>query len=252
MNEDTHERRIVDQFTRWAERFAELPIHAEAGAMARTIDACALHPGVEALDVACGPGILACAMAHHALHVTGVDITPAMITQAQARQRAEGLTNLTWRVGDAIALPFEDAAFDRVTTRYSLHHMSDPAAVLREMKRVCRPAGRVVVVDATPSPETQAAYDEMERLRDPSHARALGLEQIREIGRDFGLKEVVIDGYRLEAQLDTLADATTLPALTAMFDADIDAGRDRIGVGAWRSSTGIRFHFPVSIVAWEA
>ncbi|ATQ66986.1 MULTISPECIES: class I SAM-dependent methyltransferase [Methylosinus] len=251
MNEDTHERRIVDQFTRWAERFAQLPIHAEAGAMARTIHACALRPGVEALDVACGPGILACAIAHQALHVTGVDITPAMITQAQARQRAEGLTNLAWRIGDAVALPFEDDVFDLVTTRYSLHHMKDPVSVLGEMKRVCRPAGRIVVIDATPSPATRVAYDEMERLRDPSHTCALDLEQIREIGRDFGLKEVVIDGYRLEAQLDALADASNLPALTAMFDSDIDAGRDRIGIGAWRSSTGIRFYFPISIVAWE-
>ena len=53
------------------------------------------------------------------------------------------------------------------------------------------------------------------------------------------------------AQLDTLADRADMPALIAMFEADIDGGQDRIGVGAWRSPTGIRFHFPVSIVAWE-
>ncbi|PWB95339.1 class I SAM-dependent methyltransferase [Methylosinus sporium] len=247
----THNQRIVDQFTRWAKPFSELPIHAEADAMARTLRACALTPDTDALDVACGPGILACAQAPHARAVTGIDITPAMIEQARARQAAAGLENMAWHVGDATALPFESASFDRVTTRYSFHHMRDPAATLAEMVRVCRSGGRIVVIDATPSPETQAAYDAMERLRDPSHTSALTLEQLREIGREAGLREVVVDGYRLEAELSTLADPSDMPALAAMFDADIASGQDRIGVGARRTHAGILFHFPVSIVAWE-
>jgi SAM-dependent methyltransferase len=251
MTDTGHTQRIVAQFTRWAKPFADLPIHAEADAMARTLDACALAPDAEVLDVACGPGILACALAGRARHVTGIDITPAMIEQARARQAATGQTNLSWHVGDATALPFADSQFDRVTTRYSFHHMPDPAAALAEMARVCRPGGRIVVIDATPSPETQQAYDAMERLRDPSHTSALTLDQLLQIGLDTGLKQVAIGEYRLEAALDTLSDSDDMPALTAMFDADIAAGQDRIGVGAWRGPAGIRFHFPVSIVAWE-
>jgi ubiquinone/menaquinone biosynthesis C-methylase UbiE len=251
MTHNSHNQRIVDQFTRWAKPFAELPIHADADAMARTLEACAVVSGTEVLDVACGPGILTCALAECAKHATGIDITPAMIEQAEARRAASGLNNVEWHVGDATALPFENHSFDRVTTRYSFHHMPDPGAVLAEMKRVCRPNGRVIVIDATPSPEAQKGYDTMERLRDPSHTSALTLDQLRQIGRDTGLSEVAIDGYRLEAQLDTLADMADMPALTAMFDADIVSGQDRIGVCAWRSPTGIRFHFPVSIVAWE-
>jgi SAM-dependent methyltransferase len=251
MSDSLHTQRVIDQFTRWAKPFADLPIHAEAEAMARTLQACALTGEAAVLDVACGPGILACAAAVEARHVTGVDITPAMIAQARARQAASGLANLAWRVGDATALPFADASFDRVTTRYSFHHMPDPAAALSEMKRVCRPGGRVVVIDATPSPQAQQAYDAMERLRDPSHTSALTLDALRQMGRDAGLTEAGIDGYRLEAELATLADAKDMPALAAMFDADIQSGADSIGVGAWRSPTGIRFHFPVSIVAWD-
>ena len=246
-----HDQRIVDQFTRWAKPFAALPIHAETGPMARTIAACAPTRGADIIDVACGPGILACALAKHARHVTGIDITPAMIGEAQARQAAEGLENVAWHIGDATALPFQDGRFDRVTTRYSFHHMPDPAAALAEMKRVCRPGGRIVVIDATPEPAKQAAYDRMERLRDPTHTSALTLARLRQIGRDAGLSEILIDGYRLEAGLDTLADAGDMPALTRMFDADIDSGEDRIGVGAFRGPDCIRFHFPVSIVAWE-
>jgi ubiquinone/menaquinone biosynthesis C-methylase UbiE len=246
-----HDDRIVAQFTRWAKPFAELPIHAEADAMARTLTACALGPDQTVLDVACGPGILACALAARTRHATGVDITPAMIDQARIRQAQAGLDNLDWHVGNATALPFEDGRFDRVTARYSFHHMPDPAAALAEMRRVCRAAGRIVVIDATPTLETQRAYDAMERLRDPSHTSALTLDQLRQIGRAAGLREAMIDGYRLEARLDTLADSADMPALIALFDADIAGGTDRIGVGAWHAPDGIRFHFPVSIIAWD-
>jgi SAM-dependent methyltransferase len=158
---------------------------------------------------------------------------------------------LEWHVGDATSLPFADGSFDRVTTRYSFHHMPDPAAALAEMKRVCRPCGRIVVIDATPAAEKQMAYDRMERLRDPSHTSALTLDQLRRIGHEAALREILIDGYRLQAALDTLADAEDMPALLAMFDADIAGGSDTLGVGAWYAADGIRFHFPVSIVAWE-
>jgi ubiquinone/menaquinone biosynthesis C-methylase UbiE len=251
MTMSAHDQRVVDQFTRWAKPFAELPIHAEADAMARTIGACAPTSGMDVLDVACGPGILACTLAEYARHVTGIDITPAMIAQAQARQASTNLANLTWHVGDALALPFEDGRFDCVTTRYSFHHMPDPVAALAEMKRVCRVDGRIVVIDATPAPDRQWAYDEMERLRDPSHTSALTLDQLRQIGGNAGLQEILVDSYRLEARLDTLADAEDMPALIAMFDTDIASGADRIGVGAWQAEDGIRFHFPVSIVAWR-
>jgi ubiquinone/menaquinone biosynthesis C-methylase UbiE len=246
-----HNQRIVDQFSRWARPFAKLPIHAEAGAMARTIAACMPTPDTDILDVACGPGILACALAKHARKVIGVDITPAMIGEARARQEAAGLNNLEWHIGDATALPFEEGRFDRVSTRYSFHHMPDPAAALAEMKRVCRSSGRIVVIDATPEAGKQKAYDEMERLRDPSHTSALTLEQLRKIGRDLGLREVLIDGYRLEARLDTLADPEDMPALIAMFSADVDSGGDHMGIGARHAPDGIRFHFPVSIIVWE-
>jgi SAM-dependent methyltransferase len=161
------------------------------------------------------------------------------------------LENLDWRVGDATRLPFDDAVFDVVLTRYSFHHIPDPTLVLREMKRVCRKGGRVVVIDATPTPETQAAYDRMETLRDPSHASALTLDQLRGIGREVALLEQLVDGYRLEALLSTLADERDMPALIRLLEADIASGEDRVGVRACRAADGIRIHFPISIVAWD-
>ncbi len=246
-----HDARIVAQFTRWAKPFGDLPLHSQADAMARLRAAAAVSATARVLDVACGPGIVACTLAADAAHVTGIDLTPAMLDQARARQREAGLANLDWQLGDATSLPFADESFDVVVTRYSFHHIRDPARALAEMLRVCRKGGRLLVVDATPSPETQAAYDRMETLRDPSHASALTQQQLRALGRQAGLREVVVDFHRIEAEVASIADPETLDALIAMLDADIATGEDRIGVAARRGETGVSFLFPVSVVAWD-
>lgn len=248
---NTHNDRIVQQFTRWARPFSELAVHSEAEGLRRTLAAAQLQPHMQVLDVACGPGIVACAAAAQVRHVTGIDLTPAMIEQARARQQRNGVANLTWQIGDATRLPFPDQSFDVVLTRYSFHHMPEPIAALREMKRVARADGRIVVIDAAPSPENQAAYDRMETLRDPSHTSALTLEQLRALGRETGLREDILDGYGLDVKLQTLADPADMAALVTMFDDDIRSGQNRIGVAARHSEDGICFQFPISIIAWS-
>jgi hypothetical protein len=91
----------------------------------------------------------------------------------------------------------------------------------------------------------------METLRDPSHASALTQQQLRALGRQAGLSEIVVDFHRIEAEVATIADPETLEALVAMLDADIATGEDRIGVAARRGETGVSFLFPVSVVAWD-
>jgi ubiquinone/menaquinone biosynthesis C-methylase UbiE len=244
-----HDQKIIEQFTRWAKPFSELAEHAEEDGMRRTLAAARISSDMQVLDVACGPGIVACAAAVHAAHVTGIDLTPAMIAQAKARQERLGLTNVTWRIGDATQLPFADNSFDVVLTRYSFHHMKEPILALKEMQRVAR--NRVVVIDATPSAQAQMAYDRMETLRDPSHTSALTVEQLRALGKEAMLVEQAFDSYRLEVRLDTLADAADMTALTAMFEEDIRNGDNRIGVDAHQQVDGIYFAFPVSIIAWS-
>src|SRR5262249_15801402 len=126
------------------------------------------------LDVACGPGIVVCAFAPYVRHATGIDFTPAMLDQARALAAEKRLRNVAWVHGDAYNLPYADASFTIVVTRYSLHHLLDPAAVLREMVRVCIPGGRIVVIDAYASedPGKAAAFHRVELLRDPSHTLA--------------------------------------------------------------------------------
>ncbi len=176
---DEHRRLIVDQFTRQAVPFSEIHARDDAEVHRILIDTAGITAEDDVLDVACGPGLVACAVAAVARHITGIDLTPAMVEQARGRERSLGLSNLSWVVGDAQPLPFPDASFSRVITRYSFHHFSDPAGVFAEMVRVCRPGGRVTVADVyVTSPEQASAYDQLERFRDPSHTHALQLAEL--------------------------------------------------------------------------
>ena len=103
-----------------------------------------------AADLGCGPGYLAVELAHRApgLHVTGVDLSDAMLTQAIANARLAGVAHQTdFRTADAAALPFPDASLDLVVSTLSLHHWDDPKPIFDEIARVLRPGGAFLLFD---------------------------------------------------------------------------------------------------------
>jgi demethylmenaquinone methyltransferase / 2-methoxy-6-polyprenyl-1,4-benzoquinol methylase len=109
----------------------------------------AMPAGADALDLGCGTGDLACELARQgARRVIGGDFVPAMLAAADARARAQGLDNVSFTVADALALPFDDASFDCVTSGFLVRNVTDQALAFREMQRVLRPGGRVVCLEA--------------------------------------------------------------------------------------------------------
>lgn len=199
-----HNAAILDQFTRQAVPFATASPIRDPDILGRIVDMAEPQPNDTVLDVACGPGLLACAFAHVVRHVTGIDMTPAMLEQARKEQRAKGLNNLTWDQGDAAALPYRDGEFSIVTTRFTFHHFLEPLMVLREMRRVCCPGGKVVVVDSAPVSAKADAFNAVEKLRDPSHTRAMPVEELRALFAEAELGKPKIDTCRLEGDLDDL------------------------------------------------
>src|SRR4051812_1715827 len=172
---------IRDQFTFQAAAYANAQPILNEEILQRIVAAANPQATDDVLDVASGPGILTCALAAKAKHATGIDLTPAMLEQSHKLQVEKGLTNLTWIEGDVTHLPFPDASFTLVACRYAFHHFSDPVAVLLEMKRVCEPGGRVLVVDTAPARDKAEAFNRMEKLRDNSHVRALAVEEMAEV-----------------------------------------------------------------------
>src|ERR1044071_5122121 len=98
---DEQRKLILDQFSRQAVPFSEMHARDDAEIHRLLIRTAEITPSDDVLDVACGPGLVACEVAKVARHVTGIDLTPAMIDQARTRQGSLGLSNLTWLVGDA-------------------------------------------------------------------------------------------------------------------------------------------------------
>jgi ubiquinone/menaquinone biosynthesis methyltransferase len=105
--------------------------------------------GVRALDLACGTGDIAMALADGGATVIGVDLTPRMIELAVAKERDRASTGppVHFIVGDMCALPLAGGRFDLVTTGYGLRNVPDLPAAIREIRRVLRPGGRVLSLD---------------------------------------------------------------------------------------------------------
>ena len=133
-----------------------------------------LDPDMVVLDVACGAGHVAEQLAPHVRQVVGVDLTRALLDAGATRLQAAGVGNVLLQEGTVAALPFVDASFDLVVCRTALHHFPDPARAVAQMRRVCRPEGRVVVADlVAPAAEVRDRFDAVHRDLDPSHVRAL-------------------------------------------------------------------------------
>jgi len=247
----THHHAILDQFTRQAVPFSTAPGIRDEEALRRLVEASGAGRDDTVLDVACGPGLVAAAFARVCRHVTGIDLTPAMIERGQALADERGLDNVTLTVGDVLPLPYADGAFSLAVSRFAFHHFLDPGAVLREMARVCRSGGRVVVADASPDPARAAAFNRMEKLRDPSHVRALPLPEMVALFADAGLGAPAVTRYRLASDLDGLlsrsfpnpGDAERVRDLFRASLAD-----DALGVEARERDGRIDFAYPISIL----
>jgi len=248
---EAHRDEILDQFTRQAAGFAQAPGIVDAAALSLLVQCSGASAEDTVLDVACGPGIVACAFAQVARHVTGIDITPAMLDLARARQQELGLQNLTWRAGDVLPLPFRDGEFSVVVSRFAFHHFLDPGAVLREMIRVTRDGGTVAVADSAPALEKADAFNTMEKLRDPSHVRAMPPGELRALMIDAGLPAPRVTACRLEGELEGLLarsfpKSEDIPELRRMFAASVID--DSLDVAAHRDGPTIRYKYPVAIL----
>jgi SAM-dependent methyltransferase len=250
----THRDRIIDQFTKQAVPFSTAPGIRDEEALRLLVELAGAGPDDVALDVACGPGLVVCALARVVRHATGIDVTPAMIERARALAAERGVANVSWRIAEVLPLPYADASFSLVTSRFAFHHFSDPGAVLAEMRRVCTPGGRVVVVDvvASPEPAKAEAFNRMEKLRDPSHVGAVPLAQLHALFAAAGFPPPRAAFYELRSELDGLLERSfpgpgDADRIREMFRASL--ADDGLGLGTRRSGDRIVFAYPVAMLA---
>ena len=148
-------------------------------------------------------------------------------------------------------LPFGDAAFSLVFTRYSFHHFEDPKGVLDEMVRVCAPGGRVVVDVFTTTPSQAEAFNHMEKLRDPFHVRALSLHELTELFEEVRLGELRTEFYKHSFELEQVLQGSfpnpgDADRVRQLFQKDLDT--NHLGLGASRKGGQIHFAYPIVIL----
>lgn len=162
-----------------------------------------IDPGLTVADLGCGTGAVAEALAPFVSHLYAVDGSRAMLDAAQVR--LEAATNVELRRGELEQLPLEDGSLDAATLILVLHHLSDPACVLKEVARVLRPGGRLLLVDMLP-------HDRQEYRTEMGHVW-LGFdpELVRQLARDAGLAP----GHVHALPLDSESEGPALFAATA-------------------------------------
>jgi phosphatidylethanolamine/phosphatidyl-N-methylethanolamine N-methyltransferase len=112
----------------------------------RLVKALNCRPGDEVLEVGVGTGLSLRYYPSHA-RVTGIDLSPHMLARASVQVRRHALRNVSLMAMDVQALSFPDASFDKIAALYVASVVPDPAQMMRELERVCRPGGEVVVVN---------------------------------------------------------------------------------------------------------
>ncbi len=109
-----------------------------------------LRPGQQVLDVGCGPGTVTIDLARLVApgNVVGIDNEPAPLGPARADAQRQGVSNVSFDVGDVYQVDYPDGTFDIVHAHQVLQHLAEPVTALSEMRRVCKPGGYVAVRDS--------------------------------------------------------------------------------------------------------
>ncbi|HRK19618.1 MAG TPA: methyltransferase domain-containing protein [Hyphomicrobiaceae bacterium] len=233
----TDKKLVQAQFGKNAANYATSSVHARGNSLTRLVELVQPKRDWVMLDIATGAGHTAAAFAPHVARVIASDITPEMLVETGKLASDKGLVNIETRIADADALPFPDASFDAVTCRIAPHHFPDIVAFVAEVARVLKPGGVFGLVDnVAPGEETTPGFDDVtlreaataynafEKLRDPSHGRALDSGEWRDIvgrnGLRIGPVEHLVKPMDFDAWCRNMSvDAATAGTLRAMLGA---------------------------------
>jgi len=195
----------------------------------KVVEAALIKPGQRVLDVACGTGVLA--RAAHARtgptgQVTGLDPSPGMLTVARELAPA-----VEWRQGTAESLPFADRSFDRVVSQFGLMFFADRPQALREMLRVVRPGGRLVVavwdaLDNTPAYAAEVAL--VDRMAGARAGDALRAPFV--LGARQSLTALFEEAGAAAVEVTTHQGLARFPSVRVMVEADLRGWLPVVGV----------------------
>ncbi len=197
-----HAKALLEQFTLQGPGFARgSPVRSPVG-LNLIVKLSKLRSGNvdSVLDMGCGPGIVACALAKGgAKKVVGFDSTPTMVELAKQEAKTQQLANVSFQEGDVYSTGLPDNSFDVVVSRFVIHHLERPVEAIKEMRRVAK--RRVVLAEVTPMSECAAPLNSLEKLRDRSHVAFYPQAELISMMAQAGLHNPRTESYRIDSPL---------------------------------------------------
>lgn len=205
---------------------------------ARALEMAQVREGEDIVDVACGPGTLALLAAPRCRRVAAIDFAEPMIAALRGHVGYGMLGNIDARVGDGQALPFGDGEFDAGFSLFGLMFFPDRAAGLRELRRVVKPGGRVVVSSWLPADEIREMQAVFGAIRAATPGPA-GPPFVPPLGDAAGIREEFgAAGFR-GIEVEQVTYDAEYASTAAMCDslertlAPLALMRERMGAEAW-------------------
>ena len=195
---------VQKQFGRVAANYLTSAVHAKGEDLPVMVEAAALRGDERVLDAGCGAGHTAASFAPFVAEVVALDFTASMLRQVDLLAGERGLANINTRLGDVEALPFADAEFDLVVSRYSAHHWARPQQALHEFRRVLRPGGQLILSDVVgfDEPVCDTYLNAIELLRDLSHVRDHTLAEWRGYLAGAAFRAEIVFSYRIYLEFE--------------------------------------------------
>lgn len=195
-----NKRQVQKNFGKQALAYNANCLLADAGNLSAIIEMAKISKNDSVLDIATGTGFLAGALSEVAMQVMATDLTLEMLYQTRPKTQS----NTSFCLADAEKLPFGNDSFDVVTCRVALHHFTKPDEAFSEMRRVCRPEGRIVIMDVISSEDIYRSeyHNRIERLRDSSHVKQYSRTELAGMLNTCGLEIDEVNVWKYTWQME--------------------------------------------------
>jgi ubiquinone/menaquinone biosynthesis C-methylase UbiE len=234
-----HHDQVADAFGTTAAAYLTSQTHASGADLATLAAEIGSTPDADVLDLGCGAGHASFACAAHARSVVAYDLAEPMLAMVAAAARERGLTNIRTQQGTAERLPFADASFDWVVSRFSAHHWHDVKQALAEVRRVLKPGGRVLFIDVVGAdhPLLDTHLQAIELLRDGSHVRNYRADEWVALFAAAGCAASVRERWRIAIEFEPWiarmrTPAERVQAIRSMWASAPDEVREYYGLQA--------------------
>lgn len=201
----THHDNVKQQFGEQANAYLTSKVHAQGPDLEYLSKLLAHYPDANLLDMGCGAGHVSFIAAKHVKSVTAYDLADEMLSVVAKTAQERGLSNLATKQGYAEQQPFTDNQFDIIASRYSAHHWHDVGQSLRELHRVCKANGKLIIMDVVSPghPVLDIWLQTIEALRDTSHVRDYTPGEWMTFLTEAGFTIDNLERHRLTLSFDT-------------------------------------------------